>query len=78
MPTAFVLLNTEIGAQTDVLKNLRKIEGVQEAFNILGSYDVIARVKADTTDKLTKIIMEKLPVKRIHSKLTIIVSEKHP
>ncbi len=78
MPTAFVLLNTEIGAQTDVLKNLRKIEGVQEAFNILGSYDVIARVKADTTDKLTKIIMEKLPVKRIHSKLTIIVSEKQP
>ncbi len=76
MPMAFVLLNTEIGAQADVLKTLKKIEGVQEAFNLLGSYDVIAKVKADTTDKLAKIITEKLPIKRVHSKLTIIVTEK--
>lgn len=27
MPAAYVLLNTEIGAETDVLKALKKVEG---------------------------------------------------
>ena len=28
MPTAFVLINTEIGSESDVLKELKKVEGV--------------------------------------------------
>jgi len=75
LPMAYVLLNTEIGAEADVLKALKKIEGVQEAFNLLGIYDIIARVKADTTDKLTYIINHKLQISRVHSKLTVIVTE---
>jgi hypothetical protein len=31
LPEAFVMINTEIGAEADVLKNLKKIEGVEEA-----------------------------------------------
>jgi hypothetical protein len=31
MPTAFVLINTEIGSEADVLKELKKVEGVDEA-----------------------------------------------
>ncbi len=75
MPAAYVLLNTEIGAEQDVLKALRSTEGVQEAFNLLGIYDVIARVKADTMDNLTQIINEKLHISKVHNKLTIVVTE---
>ena len=50
MPTAFVLINTEIGAEADVLRELKEVEGVEEANAVCGVYDMIARVKADTMD----------------------------
>jgi len=75
LPTAYVLLNTEIGSERDVLKTLKNIEGVQEAFNLLGIYDIIAQVKADNMDKLTQIITEKLQISKVHSKLTIVATK---
>jgi len=59
MPTAYVLINTEIGSEFDVLKELKKVEGVEEAHNLWGVYDIIASIKADTIDKLTFIITKK-------------------
>ncbi len=78
MPVAYVLLNTEIGAEREVLKTLRTVEGVQEAFNLAGIYDIIARVKADNMDRLNQIITEKLQVGRVHSKLTVVVTDQTP
>ena len=75
MPVAYVLLNTEIGAEREVLKTLRQVEGVQEAFNLMGIYDIIARVRADTVDSLNRIVSEKLQVSKVHSKLTVIVTD---
>jgi len=72
---AYVLLTTEIGAEREVVKVLRKIEGVQEAFNLAGVYDIIARVKADTMAKLSQIISEQLQISRVQSKLTGMVTE---
>ena len=72
---AYVLLNTEIGAEGDVLKAVKNVEGVQEAFNLWGVYDIIARVKADSMDKLVKIINEKLQISKVHTKLTVVVTE---
>ena len=77
LPGAYVLLNTEIGAQADVMRVLRKTEGVQEAFHLTGIYDIIARVNADSMDKLTKIINGKLKIDRVHSKLTVVVTEAY-
>jgi hypothetical protein len=34
MPAAYVLLNTEIGAESDVLEALKAVEGVEEAHNL--------------------------------------------
>jgi DNA-binding Lrp family transcriptional regulator len=75
LPVAYVLLNTEIGAEREVLKALRKTEGVQEAFSLFGIYDIIARVKAETEDKLTHIINQELQLSKVNSKLTVIVTE---
>jgi DNA-binding Lrp family transcriptional regulator len=66
LPTAYVLLNTEIGEEREVLTTIRKTEGVQEAFNLMGIYDIIARVKADSMDGLKKIINEKLQINKVH------------
>ena len=48
---------------------------MQDAFGLWGIYDIIARVKADTMDKLNQIIGEKLQVGKVHSKLTVVVAE---
>lgn len=32
MPTAFVLINTELGTEMNVLKDVKKVNGVEEAW----------------------------------------------
>lgn len=77
MPSAYVLLNTEIGAEAEVVRALQKLEGVQAAFNLWGVYDVIASVHAETMDKLAYIINRQIErISKVHSKLTMIVSDQ--
>jgi len=75
LPMAYVLLNTKIGYENNTLEEIRKIEGVKEAFSLWGVYDIIARVQADTMENLTNIINNKLKANNIHSKLTVIITE---
>ena len=77
MPKAFVLINTEIGSETDVLKDLKKIEGVEEAFSVYGVYDRIAKVTADTMDKLKEIVTWRIRrLDKVRSTLTMIIIEE--
>ena len=78
MPTAFVLINTEIGSEADVLKELKKVEGVSdEAWAVYGVYDIIARVKADTMDRLKEIVTWRIiRLDKVRSTLTMIVVEE--
>jgi DNA-binding Lrp family transcriptional regulator len=76
MPTAYVLLNTEIGAEKQVLKSLKKIEGVEEAQRLWGVYDIIANVKADNMEKLKYIITKRIEkIGKVNTKLTMIISD---
>jgi DNA-binding Lrp family transcriptional regulator len=78
MPTAFILLNTEIGAENHVLLALKKIEGVQEAHNLWGVYDIIAHLEAESMEKLKYIITKRIEkIGKINSKLTMIINEKN-
>jgi DNA-binding Lrp family transcriptional regulator len=77
MPKAFVLINTEIGSEADVLKDLKKVEGVDEAFAVYGVYDIIARVKAETMDKLKDVVTWRIRrLDKVRSTLTMIVVEE--
>jgi DNA-binding Lrp family transcriptional regulator len=77
MPTAYILLNTEIGAEKQVLKALKKVEGVEEAHSLWGVYDIIANVKAQSMEELKSIITKRIEkIGKINSKLTMIINEK--
>jgi len=77
MPEAFVLVNTEIGSEADVLKDLKKVEGVEEAFAVYGVYDIVARVKEDTMDKVKETVTWKIRrLDKVRSTLTMIVVEE--
>ena len=75
MPKAFVLLNTEVRSEADVLKELKKMEGVEEAFLIAGVYDIIAKVGAETMDKLNEIVRRIERIDKVTSTLTMIIKE---
>ncbi len=56
MATAFVLINTQLGDEKQVLEKLRTVEGVQEAYAVRGTCDIVARIKAATLEKLRDIL----------------------
>ncbi|RJS81669.1 Lrp/AsnC family transcriptional regulator [Candidatus Bathyarchaeota archaeon] len=77
MPTAFALINAEIGAENEVLKALKNVEGVVEAYTVYGVYDIIAKITAGTMDKLKEIITWKIrKLDKVRSTLTMIVIEE--
>ena len=77
MPTAFVLINTEIGSESEVLKALKKVEGVDDSFAVYGVYDIVARVRADTMDKLKETVTWRIRrLDNVRSTLTMIVVEE--
>ena len=77
MPSAFVLFNVEAGSEEKVLKSLREIEGLQEAYVSYGAYDLIAKVKGDTMEKLKETVTYKLRIiPNVRSTLTLIMMEE--
>ena len=77
MPIAFVLVNTEIGAESEVMKTIKKVEGVDEAYAVYGVYDVVAKIKADSMDKLKEIVTWHVRrLDKVRSTLTMIVVEE--
>ena len=77
MPSAFVLINTEIGAENEVLKTLKGIKGVEEAYAVYGVYDIVAKVRAETMDKLKEIVTWNIRrLDKVRSTLTMIVIEE--
>ena len=76
MPMAFVLINTEIGSESTVLVALEKIEAVKEAYMVYGVYDVVAKVEADTMDKLNEVITWKVrKLGKVRSTLTCVITK---
>lgn len=74
MPIAFVLINTEIGAEEEVVKQLKKIDAVKEAYAVYGVYDIIAKVEAESMDKLKEIVSWNIRrLDKVRSTLTMLV-----
>ncbi|MFX0202591.1 MAG: Lrp/AsnC family transcriptional regulator [Candidatus Hodarchaeota archaeon] len=76
MPTAFVLINTDLGAEGEVLNKLENVRGVEEAYMVFGVYDIIARVRTDTMTALREIVTWRVRrLEKVRSTLTMIVVE---
>ncbi len=77
MPIAFILINTEIGSESDVLKSLEDVEGIEEAYSVYGVYDIIVKIKAESMDKLKDIVTWRVRrLNKVRSTLTMIVIER--
>jgi DNA-binding Lrp family transcriptional regulator len=73
---AFVLINAEIGSESELVEELRKMPYVKEAYLVYGVYDIIARIEAESMDKLKEIVTWKIrKLNKVRSTLTMIVME---
>lgn len=77
MQKAIVLITTEPGSEADVLKGLKRIEGVEEAYATYGVYDILVKVQAESGDKLKEVITQRIRrLDKVRSTLTMIITEE--
>ena len=76
MAQAYVLLNCELGAEEEIIGKLKELETVKEVHGTFGAYDIIAKVQAESTDKLKEAVTWKIrKMDKIRSTLTLTVVE---
>jgi Lrp/AsnC family transcriptional regulator for asnA, asnC and gidA len=71
---AYLLINSE-EYHPQLMKALREIKGVEEAFPLYGVYDIIVRTRADTMDKLKETHDKIRKLERVRQTLTMIAHE---
>jgi DNA-binding Lrp family transcriptional regulator len=77
MLSAYVLINCELGYEDQTVDELNKLSGVDDATRLDGAYDIIAKINAESKDKLEEIIRLYITkVNRIQSTLTLFVNEE--
>ncbi len=75
MPTAYLLVNTE-EFDLELMKELRKAKGVEEAYPLYGVYDIIVKTKAKTMDEMKEIHNKIRKLPKIRQTLTMIAHEE--
>jgi DNA-binding Lrp family transcriptional regulator len=76
MPTAYVLINCDLGSEEEIIRELKKMPGTVEVSGVYGVYDIIAKVTSDSMEKLRETITWHVrKIDKVRSTLTMIVIE---
>jgi DNA-binding Lrp family transcriptional regulator len=81
MPTAYVLLNSDLGSDESIIADTKRIlsnEGVDyEVQGVYGVYDIVLKLSSKDAEKLRTIITNKVrKIGKIQSTLTMMVIEE--
>lgn len=76
MPTAYILINYEIGTEHETINKLNKLLGVVEVNEVNGIFDVVIKITSDNLDSLKETITRHIrTIDTIRSTMTLIVTE---
>jgi len=71
---AYVLVNVESGSEDNVLKQLKTLNIIDEAYVSYGLYDMIIKVKNDTMEGLKETLSYKIrSIDQVRSTLTLVI-----
>jgi DNA-binding Lrp family transcriptional regulator len=81
MPTAYVLLNSDLGSDSTIIDETKKIlqnEDVAfEVQGVYGVYDIVLKLSSDNAESLRGIITDKIrKINKVQSTLTMMVIEE--
>jgi DNA-binding Lrp family transcriptional regulator len=71
------LFQIESGNEDQVLKDVKKVEGVDEAYISYGVYDLAVIVRADSMDDLKDVISNRLrQISEVRSTISLLLIEE--
>ncbi|MCE9651989.1 MAG: Lrp/AsnC ligand binding domain-containing protein [Nitrosarchaeum sp.] len=81
MPTAYVLLNSDLGSDESIIADIKRIlsneEVEYEVQGVYGVYDIVLKLSSKDAEKLRSLITNKIrKVGKIQSTLTMMVIEE--
>ena len=77
MPRAYVLFSVGSGSEDHVLKEIKAMEGFQEAYVSYGVYDLIVKIKTDSMEQLKELVSHRLRlIANVRSTLTLILYDE--
>jgi len=73
LAVAFVLVNAELGTEEDLIREIRKLSDVKEAYLVYGMYDIMVKVEGPSVEKVKETVNVKIrKMDKIRSTLTMI------
>lgn len=64
-----------VGAEVEVLKKVKQVASVKEAYIVYGVYDIIAKLEAESFEDIRDIVAKIRGLDKVASTLTTIVAE---
>jgi DNA-binding Lrp family transcriptional regulator len=72
MRRAFILINTNLGTETALQSELKKVEGIVGVYQVYGVYDMVVVVEAESEEQLKDIVFSRIrTLKYLRSTLTL-------
>ncbi len=76
MTEAFILINYDLGAEDEIIRNLKELDHVKEATGTFGAYDIVAKIEGETTEQVRETITWKIrKMSKTRSTLTLMKAE---
>ena len=76
MSKAFVLINCELGSESQVISDLKTIDCVKNVHGVFGAYDILITLECDLLEELRQVIMWKIrKIGNVCSTITLIGME---
>ena len=76
MPSAYVLITSDLGSEDNIIKEIRGIADVKKVKGIYGVYDIIVKVESNSMEELKNTITWKIrKIPPVHSAVTLMVIE---
>ncbi len=76
MTTAYVLINCDLGFDTEIIDEIKQLDEVKEVHGVFGAYDIIVKLESDNVDNLRDVITWKIrKLNRVRSTLTLMATE---
>ncbi len=73
MTDAYVMLNCELGAESDIIDQLKEIEQVVDVFETIGTHDMMVKLQAENFEKIREIVSWNIQkLKNVRSTATLI------
>ncbi len=72
METAYILVNCDLGAEVEIIKEFMKMPEVKEVRGTYGVYDVFVKLQGDTRETIEEIVTNKIrKTPKVRSTITL-------